>query len=379
MPRGGSIAGVNPPADSCVECGAEFPLNHELASLPRGARIAFDTARGRVWRICTRCGTWHLAGPDTSSVSLGELEQRFNAALKRRSGAGLAPAKVSRDLELVRLGHVQAIDETALERRRLSLGRQEVIAVAMVVVTVPALAVDFAWMGLPGALADSLRLVCFFFPVIQIGTAIQRHRLGIPVQRLVVSISAVLVAVFVAVHVITRNWHLLGVDIVIGGAWIGAAFFTQPLVILSVYPHAPKIPFHTNDQIKAVTLWWGPDSDDIALHDLPGGSSVSGTAARVFLHTLVRRHAFTRPSTRQQAFALVRAVGGLRGVLRALDGYRRDQDGRVVIADLPATYRVALDLALTEDMEGTGPDRALLARVSDAQGLADVAESLDDD
>jgi hypothetical protein len=78
----------------------------------------------------------------------------------------------------------------------------------------------------------------------------------------------------------------------------------------------------------------------------------------------------------ERAAELLRAVGGLRGLFRALDGFRTDQDGRIQLATLPWIYLAALELALKVDGhdDGTGE---LRSRALAASTVADEAEALD--
>lgn len=90
-----------PVRDDCVRCGRPLPANGVLAAVPLGRRIAFDPARGRVWRICTGCGTWNLLGPEATAAALPELEVRAPSA---SGGGALQVTGAGGALELLRLG-----------------------------------------------------------------------------------------------------------------------------------------------------------------------------------------------------------------------------------------------------------------------------------
>src|SRR5512143_3170352 len=44
----------------CFRCDRSLGKNGELAHLPVGRRIAFDSKKGRIWVICMRCDQWNL-------------------------------------------------------------------------------------------------------------------------------------------------------------------------------------------------------------------------------------------------------------------------------------------------------------------------------
>ena len=46
---------------TCLFCHASLGANEMLEHFPVGRRIAFDTARGRLWVICPSCSQWSLS------------------------------------------------------------------------------------------------------------------------------------------------------------------------------------------------------------------------------------------------------------------------------------------------------------------------------
>jgi hypothetical protein len=82
-------------------------------------------------------------------------------------------------------------------------------------------------------------------------------------------------------------------------------------------------------------------------------------------------------SITENAVELLRTVGGFPGLLCALEGFRRDNDGRVLITDLPVVYLVALDLALATKHASFGAGEALRDKAMEAAVIASEAEKLD--
>jgi hypothetical protein len=170
---------------------------------------------------------------------------------------------------------------------------------------------------------------------------------------------------------------------VIQFAWlIGFAF---------VIPHIPLLPVGLGHkairislrQLESISMSWDA-SDAIAFHDLPRGLHCEGAAARTLgqkIFALAAQSGPTRPvfakpvRSAEAAYQLLNGLGGLRGVLNALEGFRRDSDGRVLLADIPTVYLRALDLAYASTV--TISEDFGLDRLADAQETAALAEGLD--
>lgn len=89
---------------TCLRCDAAFRRNTDLRHLPVGRRIAFDTARGRLWVICERCGQWNLAPLESRWEALYEADLTATAAEARAPGGVIGLARTESGLELLRVG-----------------------------------------------------------------------------------------------------------------------------------------------------------------------------------------------------------------------------------------------------------------------------------
>ena len=136
--------------------------------------------------------------------------------------------------------------------------------------------------------------------------------------------------------------------------------------------------------LPRVTLSWTPGSTDLSLNNLPKGRVLAGPDMAPVLRLVsgaswkggLARLIVAMSTITENAYNLLSTVGGLSGLLRALEGFRRDGDGRVLIADVPIVYLVALDLALSD--KGAGSDAGTLReRAIEAAAVADEAEELD--
>ena len=59
----------------CLVCQVSFPENDTLEYLPRGRRVAYDAARGRLWVVCGGCRRWSLVPLLDRWEALEELER----------------------------------------------------------------------------------------------------------------------------------------------------------------------------------------------------------------------------------------------------------------------------------------------------------------
>ena len=138
--------------------------------------------------------------------------------------------------------------------------------------------------------------------------------------------------------------------------------------------------FYSRQQLKSVLLSWSAE-EELTLHALPGGVEAHGVDAETALRSLV--HAgniiMAGRAVSDAAYDLVYAGGHPRPAACAREGFRDDNSGRVVLADLPKVYLVALDLALARRELGDPPDddSAITEKSAEAAAIAAEAETLD--
>ena len=95
---------------TCLRCDGSLGGNTEILHLPVGRKIAFDTRRGRLWVICTRCGQWNLTPLEERWEALEECERLATSAEVRASGTSAALAQTETGLELLRVGGMSDAD-----------------------------------------------------------------------------------------------------------------------------------------------------------------------------------------------------------------------------------------------------------------------------
>lgn len=364
---------------SCVACGAAFRLNRQLATIPDASRIAFDPARHRVWRICESCGEWNLLGTEAAGRAMPELVARFEAAPKRAGSSGVAPAHVGETLELLQIGDaVVAASDVAVLRRSRRLQRLKWLGGAGLVVCAFGLVGDAFLSWHWGVLSNLVLRLLTIAPLTWIGYSANRLRHHLPVKFGPLLPS---VAIIVAAEVIlARNDRFWYVHVI----WFGLCYGVIPLLLPPISRLTVRLPgdrvlrLFSMDAVRRISISWDATSA-IELHGVPEGGTLTGSDALFTLrHVLKGRNlVYVRRSVSDAASDLVRTVGGLSGVLRALEGFRQDAGGRVVVADLPKVYILALDLALAGREEAPRSLDGLGRRAVAAATVAREAEALD--
>jgi len=95
----------------CLVCATAFEPNEYLEHAPRGHRLAFDPARGRLWVICRACRRWSLTPIDDRWEALDELERLATdeaRVLSRTDNIALLRAG---PIEVVRVGRAARTEE----------------------------------------------------------------------------------------------------------------------------------------------------------------------------------------------------------------------------------------------------------------------------
>jgi hypothetical protein len=89
---------------TCLFCHTDLGANHFLPMFPVGRRLAFDSQKGRLWVVCTRCGRWNLTPLEERWEAIDECERRFRGTRLRMSTDNIGLAQFRGGFELVRIG-----------------------------------------------------------------------------------------------------------------------------------------------------------------------------------------------------------------------------------------------------------------------------------
>ncbi len=131
------------------------------------------------------------------------------------------------------------------------------------------------------------------------------------------------------------------------------------------------------DEWDAIAIRWAVTPPELNLKPL-GWEWVSGDDSARVLEAAISFHFISRinPTGVQHAHALAASLG-LSGVLGALDEWRHDRDDTLTLADIPAVYLVALQLAFSREKEGSKQTLAAHEKLLEAGTVATEAERLD--
>ena len=89
---------------SCMFCAKSLGTNDVLEFFPVGRRLAFDSGRGRLWVVCTRCERWNLTPLEERWEAVEACERIFEDTRIRVSTENIGLARHAEGLVLVRIG-----------------------------------------------------------------------------------------------------------------------------------------------------------------------------------------------------------------------------------------------------------------------------------
>lgn len=123
---------------TCIFCHSALEANDAIEHFPVGRRLAFDSARGRLWVICRRCRQWNLTPTEERWEAIEECERFYRDTHLRVSTDQIGLARLASGVELVRIGRPER-PEFAAWRYGDQLGRRRRTAMLKVGVGVAAL------------------------------------------------------------------------------------------------------------------------------------------------------------------------------------------------------------------------------------------------
>ena len=89
---------------TCMFCNKSLGANESLEAFPVGERIAFDPARGRLWVVCRSCERWNLSPLDERWEAIEQAETFYRDTRRRVSTDNVGLAKLRDGSTLVRIG-----------------------------------------------------------------------------------------------------------------------------------------------------------------------------------------------------------------------------------------------------------------------------------
>ena len=89
---------------ACLYCQSHLGRNELLPRFPVGDRIAFDSAKGRLWVICGSCARWNLSPLEERHESIDECERLFRKTHIRISTPNIGLVELREGVSLIRIG-----------------------------------------------------------------------------------------------------------------------------------------------------------------------------------------------------------------------------------------------------------------------------------
>jgi hypothetical protein len=89
---------------TCIFCHEPLGANEHVEYFPIGRRLAFDSAKGRLWVVCRNCAQWNLAPLEERWEAVEECERAYRAVRTRVSTAEIGLATLPDGLDLIRIG-----------------------------------------------------------------------------------------------------------------------------------------------------------------------------------------------------------------------------------------------------------------------------------
>ncbi|NUR35241.1 MAG: hypothetical protein HOQ30_14630 [Gemmatimonadaceae bacterium] len=88
----------------CLFCAHDLGKNDVVEHFPVGRRLAFDSAKGRLWVVCPRCERWNLTPIEERWEAIEECERLYRGTVIRASTDNVGIAYLRDGTRLVRVG-----------------------------------------------------------------------------------------------------------------------------------------------------------------------------------------------------------------------------------------------------------------------------------
>ncbi|HEU4786256.1 MAG TPA: hypothetical protein VFS57_02575, partial [Gemmatimonadaceae bacterium] len=89
---------------TCLFCHRDLGRNETFETFPIGRRLAFDTAKGRLWVVCSHCERWNLSPLEERWEAIEHAERLYRDTRRRVATDNIGLAKLRDGTTLVRIG-----------------------------------------------------------------------------------------------------------------------------------------------------------------------------------------------------------------------------------------------------------------------------------
>ena len=306
-------------------CHTDLGKNEAIEHFPVGRRLAFDSAKGRLWAVCRSCERWNLSPLEERWEAIEECEKLFSVSKLRVSTDNIGLARLKEGTTLVRVGEPQRPEMAAwrygdqFSRRR----RKHYMMIGGAVVVAGGLVIGGASMGLIGGGS---------YQVVQQLINLRKFR---TMARLPVNGTVVRVGQRDLERITLRSDESGAFEMKIRHKPLtSAAWFRDrnPAIVLSG-DEAIRAARHLLPQINRAGGSKGDVTDAVRALEQAGSSHELFSA-------MATRYRDTKPKRRRPTY---RWTGRWSGGAKL--------DGAAVIKEMPASVRLALEMSLHEEDE----------------------------
>ena len=134
---------------TCIHCTSDLGRNEAFEVFPVGTRLAFDASRGRLWVVCRKCDRWNLSPLEERWEAVEAAERRFCDSRLRVSTENIGMARLREGVDLIRIGEPQR-PEMAAWRYGDQFGRRrkrQMLVTGAVLGSATAIFGGVAWLG----------------------------------------------------------------------------------------------------------------------------------------------------------------------------------------------------------------------------------------
>jgi hypothetical protein len=89
---------------TCLFCNRPLGHNESIEHFPVGRRLAFDSAKGRLWVVCAGCERWNLTPLEERWEAIEDAERLYRGTRLRAATDQIGLARLRDGTELVRIG-----------------------------------------------------------------------------------------------------------------------------------------------------------------------------------------------------------------------------------------------------------------------------------
>src|SRR5215467_14236143 len=89
---------------TCLHCHTPLGRNDVVEHFPVGRRLAFDSAKGRLWVVCQHCARWNLTPIEERWEAVEDSERMFRAQRLRAQTDNIGLVRLPDATELIRIG-----------------------------------------------------------------------------------------------------------------------------------------------------------------------------------------------------------------------------------------------------------------------------------